>query len=264
MQIKFEHRCPWCTREVDFTLDEAAEWRPHDSSSIGRMMPMLKELRNYKASPQGSSNRAINLADEYKYNPPDADRDKVFAWETLICPKCHAPVLFLFDGSIHWFMQHLPMSTDVRKVMVPGAAASRLMHNRLNIIATLPSLEEPEISPNMPPAAAALWPSTLRSLAANDPPPRIVSECRSVLDVCLASLGQKEGGRRTRIQNLRDNHVLTDNLAKWAHKVWDDGNEAVHEIQADRETAEQLVSFLKIFLHVVYELDAKIEEKKRT
>jgi hypothetical protein len=97
-----------------------------------------------------------------------------------------------------------------------------------------------------------------------DPPSRIVSECRSILDVCLKHLGEKKDGegRKTRIQNLRDKHILTKDIAIWANTLWDDGNDAVHDISADTDVALQHVEFLKLFFRVVFELPAEIISKQ--
>ncbi|MCM0751205.1 hypothetical protein DEA98_07010 [Brucella pseudogrignonensis] len=93
-----------------------------------------------------------------------------------------------------------------------------------------------------------LWPHTLMSLERGDPPSRIVSECRSIMDVCLKELGATQGGRRQRIAHLKASHVLTEDLAAWGEFLWDDGNDAVHDIEATHEDARKHVEYLKLFL----------------
>lgn len=90
--------------------------------------------------------------------------------------------------------------------------------------------------------------------------PGIMATARGCLDVALKALGEKEGGRTTRIQRLKDHGILTASLSEWANKLWADGNDAVHDLEATIEDAIEHVEFLKLFFEVVFVLPDKIAE----
>ena len=64
-------------------------------------------------------------------------------------------------------------------------------------------------------------------------PAGILSGARSCLDVALKSLGEEEGGRRDRINNLANKGIITKDIAAWAQKLWKDGSDATHDLKAD-------------------------------
>src|SRR5690606_12395756 len=65
-----------------------------------------------------------------------------------------------------------------------------------------------------------------------------------------------------RIDSLAERSVITEVLRDWAHALRVDGNAAVHGFEGTREAAEELVEFIKLFLHVTFELPAAIEQRK--
>lgn len=86
----------------------------------------------------------------------------------------------------------------------------------------------------------------------------IMSGARSCLDVVLKAQGQLSGGRRKRIQNLAGQKIITQSIADWAQRLWDDGNDATHDLSANLERAVEHVEFLKLFFEVVYGLPARV------
>jgi hypothetical protein len=89
-------------------------------------------------------------------------------------------------------------------------------------------------------------------------PTGIMSGARSCLDVVLKDLGQNSGGRRSRIQNLCNEKIITQSIADWAQKLWEDGNDATHDLTANIDRAIEHVEFLKLFFEVVYALPKRI------
>lgn len=91
----------------------------------------------------------------------------------------------------------------------------------------------------------------------------ILAVCRGCLDVALKELGQTSGGRRERIGNLAQAGLLTNGLAEWAQKLWDDGNDAVHDLEATIDKAIDHVEFLKLFFEVAFALPERIKRASR-
>lgn len=88
--------------------------------------------------------------------------------------------------------------------------------------------------------------------------PGVMAISRGCLDVALKLLKEENGGRVDRINNLRDKGLLTASLAEWAQKLWKDGSDAVHDLEATNESAAEHVEFLKLFFQVVFELPAQV------
>ena len=107
--LQFEHRCPWCKREVDFSISGIHGWSPDKTTDYHRFMPMLTKLvqdmpkEGVRRSPSISNPRGSG---NYEFNPPERERDQVRAWSTVSCPKCGSPTMFVFDASVHWLMGH--------------------------------------------------------------------------------------------------------------------------------------------------------------
>lgn len=80
----------------------------------------------------------------------------------------------------------------------------------------------------------------------------------------INSESDSEGGRRTRIDNLAARGIITKDIATWSHDLWDDGNDAIHDLDADMDTAIEHVEFLKLFFEVAFVLPAKIAASKNS
>jgi hypothetical protein len=87
----------------------------------------------------------------------------------------------------------------------------------------------------------------------------IISKCRSVLDLCLKELRAEGAGRKARIADLRSKGLLTQSLGQWADQLWDDGNDAIHDLTGDHERARQHVTFLELFFEVAFALPAQVQ-----
>ncbi|HET9160463.1 MAG TPA: DUF4145 domain-containing protein [Caulobacteraceae bacterium] len=89
-------------------------------------------------------------------------------------------------------------------------------------------------------------------------PAGILSGSRACLDVALKHFGESTGGRRTRIQALADRKIITQGIADWAQTLWEEGSDAVHDLDANIERAIEHVAFLRLFFEVSFSLPAKI------
>jgi len=90
----------------------------------------------------------------------------------------------------------------------------------------------------------------------------ILQTARACLDVALKELNELSGSRKERIKNLRDTGIITVGLETWANRLWKDGSDAVHDLDASRDNAVEHVEFLKLFFQVVFALPRQIEEAK--
>jgi hypothetical protein len=86
----------------------------------------------------------------------------------------------------------------------------------------------------------------------------IMSGSRSCLDVALKELGETNGGRRERINNLATRGTITTAIAAWAQTLWEEGSDATHDLQANIDRAIEHVEFLKLFFEVAFEMPAKV------
>jgi len=134
----------------------------------------------------------------------------------------------------------------------------------MDLVGTIPSAKSYNAPTELDENVGRLWVATQESLDRGDPPSRIVSECRSVLDVCLKKLGQTEGGRKARIDRLKVASIITNDIATWANHLWSDGNDAVHDIEASDLGAKEHVEFLRLFIRVAFELPAEVKRKQST
>ncbi|GAA0212896.1 hypothetical protein GCM10009081_29530 [Brevundimonas nasdae] len=85
-----------------------------------------------------------------------------------------------------------------------------------------------------------------------------MSGARACLDVALKNLGESDGGRRTRINKLLSRGIITTSIAAWAQSLWEEGSDAVHDLDAEIDRAIEHVEFLKLFFEVAFGLPARI------
>lgn len=94
-------------------------------------------------------------------------------------------------------------------------------------------------------------------------PALIVTQCRAILDVATKELGAEGRNIYDRINNLLEKQILTVGVAEWAHALRNLGADAVHDLDGgDENQARELVEFIRLMLHVTFELPAEIAAKK--
>lgn len=166
------------------------------------------------------------------------------------CPLCGQPLMILF---------HVPEAA-LRQITAGSQQDRALAEGRnIKVVRTFPE--------SQPPVAHPTWPVKIREpfldlqqmLAEGRHPSFIISGCRSILDVSTKELGAGKGPLIARIDELAQQGIVTGAVKDWAHKLRMDGNAATHELEGTREDAVQLVEFIKLFLHVGFELPAAIK-----
>ena len=116
--------------------------------------------------------------------------------------------------------------------------------------------------PEVPPEIAEVMVELEEDLRRGRNEARILSGCRSVLDVALQKLGETSGGRGDRIGRLGAKGLLTAGLSDWAKRLWQDGHDGVHELQAKGHPVAEHVAFLKLFIEVAFVIPGKISAGK--
>jgi len=168
-----------------------------------------------------------------------------------VCPECQIPFgLMIFSngrGSIHGLTQE---GTDTARV---DAAMTGL-----RVVTVPPNPAAPARFENVPLLVAEQFIFIQEDASRKRNPAGIMHGARSCLDVALKTLGQTEGGRRERINNLAQQGVITTAIAAWAQNLWEEGSDASHDLQADMGRAIEHVEFLKLFFEVAFELPSKI------
>ena len=129
------------------------------------------------------------------------------------------------------------------------------------VLRTYPQRESPKAHPTWPEKIQRPFVDLQMMLSQNRHPSFIISGCRTILDVATKDLGGTKSKLVDRIDELATKSIVIGVLQAWAHKLRLDGNAAVHELEGTDEDAAQLVEFIKLFLHVAYELPAAISAK---
>jgi len=88
--------------------------------------------------------------------------------------------------------------------------------------------------------------------------------CRKVLEISCKTLDPDfSGNLEKRINNLADQHIITRQLAEWAHAIRIDGNFAAHELDSvDESFAKELFNFTEIFLMYVFTLPGMLAARR--
>ena len=87
---------------------------------------------------------------------------------------------------------------------------------------------------------------------------------RKVLEVGVKTLSPEASGTLySRIERLAEDGQITEDLNDWAHIIRDSGNEATHEEEpVTREFAEELLSFVEMFLRYTFTMPKMVEERR--
>jgi len=98
-------------------------------------------------------------------------------------------------------------------------------------------------------------------------PSGAVMLCASSVDAMLKTKGYKEGSLYSRINQARDNHVITVEMAEWAHEVRLDANEQRHADEElalpSDEDAKRSVEFTIALAEFLFVLPAKVEKGRK-
>jgi Domain of unknown function (DUF4145) len=220
------HRCPNCRRDHHFNIFNVGEYL------------VLPESKRGKAAIQ------------VRHFEPD---DQVKAYGSATCPNCLQPVLFVFQSPMKSF----------KKIKATAGKQESAGHVSIKLLESYPPLPKPYSHPAFPEKIKTLFSDLQQILDQGMNPSLIVGGCRSVLEVAVKALGAEGRSPFHKIDNLKEKGVITQVLADWGHHVRLEGNEAIHELSATKEEAEQMVEFTKVFLEYTFVLPYKIESVRK-
>lgn len=229
---QLQHRCPHCSEHKDFVIQQPTEMR--EVSAANRHPPLWEPM----ATPNSKMVKA-----EFAIEFCGLSR----------CPLCLNPVLFILAaarGFVNRATQHSAHSQNFR------------LEGPCQVIAVYPEAPRIDAHPSWPEEIKQPFVEMLEDVRRNRTPAFIITNCRTILDVATKHLGGEGKSIFDRIEDLRAKGLLTGSLADWAHRIRQRGADAVHDLVGDAETARQLVEFIRLFLHVAYELPEMIREKR--
>lgn len=89
----------------------------------------------------------------------------------------------------------------------------------------------------------------------------------SAVDAMLKAKGFKEGSLNSRIDKVASEHLITEEMAAWAHEVRIDANEQRHsdeDFELPNETdATKIVEFTRALAEFLFVLPARVERGRR-
>lgn len=231
-----ELKCPHCFKEGAFTIHGPTEY-------------VARQPAEVKNHPHANLPTASVTA-------PRTGTSRVKAFGVACCPRCNSPVLVWFEG--------------ISGQLLGIRQASQSLEWRWNgeepkIIAVYPELARPDDSPHYPQALRQVFVELQEDIQDKRTPARIVSGCRSVMEVALRSLGydKPKESLSDRIDKARADGLITESIRKWAHHVRLEGNFAIHELGETTDAeAQELVDFLRLFLEVAFDLPARVPAQK--
>ena len=225
--------CPHCGKECDFQVHQPTEYRSQEKIKTGQVRTRQMQVSSRMITPN----------------------EKVKAYATSSCQKCNAPVLIWFEASYESLKKMGDSSQSYRWVYSND--------NSLKILGTYPELKKTLDSPYWPEKLRNIFSELQEDVEAGRMPERIVSGCRSVMEVALKELkcGKENTNILKRIDAARDSGLITESLKNWGHRVRLDGNQAIHELEATKEEAEEAIAFIKLFLEIAFDVPKRIPDK---
>jgi hypothetical protein len=239
MIFQIRHYCPDCRNLVDFTVSQVGE--------IVKREPDPNDPAKFKPVPK-------------RPNQVGETGETVEGCALSRCPHCAEPLLIVFRTTRHLLQEAHRLDNTERTQHNP--LMSRLqVGDTVLVLKTYPESKQP--------IAHLTWPEKIRRpfvdlqmmQSEKKHPSFIIGGCRTILDVATKDLGGKKHNLVDRIDELANMNIVTGVLKDWAHKLRLDGNAAVHELDGTDDDATQLVEFIKLFLHVAYELPEAILTK---
>jgi len=95
-------------------------------------------------------------------------------------------------------------------------------------------------------------------------PSSSIMVCASSVDAMLKEKGYKEGTLYVRINKAKDDHLITEGMATWAHQVRLDANDERHVDEdappPNSEDAKRSITFAKALAEFLFVLPAKVSE----
>jgi len=117
-----------------------------------------------------------------------------------------------------------------------------------------------DVDENIPEPARDYLRQALNSLHA---PAGSVMLCASAVDAMLKSKGYTKGSLFSRIDQAKDDHLITEEMALWAHEIRLDANDPRHADEEEplpsEEDAQKCVEFTLALAQFMFVLPARVE-----
>ena len=167
-------------------------------------------------------------------------------WATYICPRCHSAVVAHIHGN----------------VIFGSSAAMGEIRDRFTV-EHFPRRPPPDVPGGLPVDIGRVFIRANDALWRKDTDAAIIL-IRKALETALRDkFSEDQGSLYTRINTLRNKHLITPALADWAHVIREEGNTGAHDpTEPDLDQTRESFEFLRVFLLYVYTLPKMIEERR--
>lgn len=171
------------------------------------------------------------------------------------CSHCDRPILVVFNTKERY------LDNILKRLNEPACLLGG--EGLIKVTSTWPPQPEPEQDPHWPEPARQHFKDAQTMLMSGISAATVIGACRTVLDLLTKQLGQTDGNLLKRIDALKENGVITQPIADWAHGLRLDGNAAVHDGEGNEDDAREYIEFLRMLLNVTFTLPARINQKKQ-
>ncbi len=122
-----------------------------------------------------------------------------------------------------------------------------------------------EVAETVPPRAREFLTQAISSLSA---PAGAVMLGASAVDAMLKDKGYKEGNLNSRIASAAKDHLITAEMATWAHEIRLDANDQRHADESaalpDASDAQKVIEFVTALAQFLYVLPARVERGRKS
>ena len=123
---------------------------------------------------------------------------------------------------------------------------------------------EKQLDDSIPERARAYLDQAISSIHA---PSASVMVAASSVDAMLKAKGYKDGSLYTRIDKAKEDHLITPEMADWAHEVRLDANDQRHDDEeaplSQQSDAEKVIEFARALAQFLFVLPARIERGRQ-
>jgi len=124
---------------------------------------------------------------------------------------------------------------------------------------------QPTAAEELPPRARDYLNQALSTIHA---PAGSVMLTASAIDAMLKDQGLKDGSLNARIDTAAKNHLITQEMAAWAHEIRLDANDQRHADEAapmaTRDDAERVIAFANALAQFLYVLPARVARGRKS
>jgi hypothetical protein len=156
------------------------------------------------------------------------------AWSTYVCASCGGVVLVTSPGDVNHAIAQVWPSPQTVADIVPVRAREFLS----------------------------------QAIASLHAPAGAVMLTASAVDAMLKDKGYKEGSLNSRIDAAAKDHLITAEMAAWAHEIRLDANEQRHADESatlpSAADAEKVIEFANALAQFLYVLPARVERGRKT